>query len=67
MATAEDLQTAVPDRHDLDRFDERGVQVVNKDNLKLQCTTCGCRWKPQSTGQFLPPGEYWQCPNRCSL
>jgi len=43
-----------------------GIRVFQRDDLVLQCVTCGETWCPVlDSGGKLPFG-YWMCPKNCN-
>jgi hypothetical protein len=46
---------------------ERGIKVVDKQAVTLQCLTCSHTWTPQLDADGKLPFDYWQCPARCNL
>ncbi|HEY3838008.1 MAG TPA: hypothetical protein VGL72_15610 [Bryobacteraceae bacterium] len=45
---------------------ERGITVVNREALTLQCLTCSHTWTPQLDSFGKLPFDYWLCPSNCN-
>jgi hypothetical protein len=43
-----------------------GIRLHNKQDLVLQCTTCGETWSPQLDSNGKLPFDYWVCPANCN-
>jgi len=43
-----------------------GIALLNKQDLVLQCTTCGQTWTPQLGADGKLPFHAWMCPRACN-
>lgn len=49
-----------------DEMAKRGVRLLNKYGLFLECTLCRQTWSPQLARDGTLPRRFWECPNRCN-
>lgn len=49
-----------------DEMAGRGVRLLNKYGLFLECALCGQTWSPRLTPDLALPRRFWECPNRCN-
>ena len=43
-----------------------GIRLLNKEELIIQCVTCGETWSPALDASGRLPFRYWLCPAKCN-
>lgn len=60
------MSNKTPNRYSEKELKKVGVEIINKDSVRLKCTKCNATWSPNlQEGGRLPKG-YWKCPNGCN-
>lgn len=49
-----------------DEMARRGVRLLNKYGLFLECMLCRQTWSPRLRRDYTLPELFWECPNRCN-
>ena len=49
-----------------DEMARRGVRLLNKYGLFLECIWCHQAWSPRLRRDRTLPHRFWECPNRCN-
>jgi hypothetical protein len=49
-----------------DEMARRGVRLLNKYGLFLECVWCHHTWSPRLRRDHTLPRRFWECPNRCN-
>lgn len=49
-----------------DEMARRGVRLLNKYGMFLECNWCYHTWSPRLRRDLTLPRRFWECPNRCN-
>jgi hypothetical protein len=49
-----------------DELARRGVRLLNKYGLYLECVFCRQTWSPRLRANRTLLPRFWECPNRCN-
>ena len=66
------LLDQVVDKEDVRRMNaadlaNRGIRIMDKQALTLQCVTCSHSWTPQLDSDGKVPFDFWLCPAQCNV